>query len=569
MVLPYPIAATQTDAKSPVDDDLMDAIRLDLEAIEAEFAFNKSFDYEFKINGPLTNYPSHARRRLDGALIARAQSFTRCRLYMENPGSSGTLIADVRKYKRPNTPVTSILRKYSDAVQSISNIAPADATQSISRHVTQIATQSISRWKATINISSIILLGNNLARINLASAPDSDYLVADTVTIASATAGGNNGSFPIVRTNDDGFPCLIIENASAVAQLGAVGNLVLDAWAYNFTNPVSTVGFVAGESAIFASHTSGADDGTFAIYAVNSGGNNIVVKSDSIVAQGGAAGNVNTARWRYTYLSAVSTTDFIVGEKAKFSAHTSGLNDGNHAIALVNNSGNNLVIYNTAGVAQGGVAGVANTNRWIYALPSDPSSTFSAGNTAIVLGSTNPLNDGSFIVKEVNRLASNNIVVYNESGVAQGAIAGTLYHSHMVVSFSSDQSAVYSASAPSRIEFVNCLNRENNTYFDVLAQNLGGGSNFNVVIDSPDGIEQHSPSGRIALESRSIFVNLPTLALPTDTVSSTNRHMEYAELTATGGDFNSEAIVAAGDELGADLVEIPLGGASDVVIQIV
>ena len=35
MALPYPIAPSQTDARSPVDDNLMDSIRLDLDYLDA------------------------------------------------------------------------------------------------------------------------------------------------------------------------------------------------------------------------------------------------------------------------------------------------------------------------------------------------------------------------------------------------------------------------------------------------------------------------------------------------------------------------------------------------------
>lgn len=567
MSLPYPIASSQTDAYSPVDDNLMDSIRLDLDFLDSSIVSIKSFDYEFKINGDLSLLPEGAsRKRLDGALVAAAQTFTRARLFLENPGISGTLEVDIRKYKTPNTVITALTRQYNQSISSIAQIAPALATQSISKFITQINTQSISRWQSTINISSIILLGSNLVRINLASAVSADWLVGDSVTIASATSGANNVTATIVRVNDDGANNIVITNASGVAQTGAAGNIGLNAWSYVYINPVSTSGYVVGESVIFASHTTGANNGTFTIYAVNSGGNNIVIKNSSGAAQAGVAGTSDTSRWTYTYSSSVAS-DFVAGEKARMSSHSTAANNGDFTIVAVNSGGNNIVVSNTAGVAQAGVAGTADTTRWIYTLPTDPTSSFSVGQNFVASSTTSALNSGTFSVKQINRSSLNNLVVSNVNGVTQAGAAGTLVHSRMLISFSSDQSSVYTTA--SRVNIFGTVSYANNGEYTVLEVNRGGGANYNIVVDNTLGVEQASPSGRINYESRTIFVNRPSLTLATNTYNSTTREMQYVTKTVAGGDFNSEATVTAGTMLMMEFVSIPIGSPSGVVLQLV
>lgn len=566
MALLVPISSTQTDAKSPVDDDLMDAIRVDLEDHETRFAAVKTFAYEFKVNGPLSFLtPTYGIwKRLDGALVASAQTFTRARLYCEVPGTSGTLSVDLRKYKRVDTPIISIAKQYSAAINSITQIAPAIATQSISRATAQISTQSITQWKTAINIQSIILLGSNLVRINLASDPGSDYKQGDPIVVASATAGANNGDFTIVRVNDDGAFNIVITNASGVAQTSAAGTLVLDAWSYNFTNPVNAQ-FVAGESAIFASHTAGGNNGILAIYAVNSGGNNIVVKNASGVAQAGVAGTTDVGRWTYTYSTAVPS-DFVAGESAIFASHSSGANNGTFPVRAVNSGGNNLIIYNTAGVAQGGAAGNANTLRWVYALPSDPASSFNVGERFVASSTTNANNSGVFAVVQIDRSATSNLVIYNTAGVTQAGAAGTLDSERTIISFSSDQSAIYTTA--SNIEIAGAIpSTANKGYYDVKQVNRGGGANYNVVINNTASVAQASPAGRVTLESKSLLTTPLQLVFPEAGTQNTNNNksMQYVDTSS----MTSAAVVASGEMLGIDILSIPSGNISDIVLQAV
>ena len=403
-------------------------------------------------------------------------------------------------------------------------------------------------------------------RYNLASAADSDWKVGDTVTFASCTTGANNGSFLIVRVSDDGGNNVVITNASGVAQTGAAGTCTLRAYSYNFTNPVG-VQFVATETVLMSGHTSGASDGGKAIYAVNSGGNNIIAKDSAGVIQGGVAGAADVLRWVFAFTSAASATDFLVDEFAQMSGHTSGANNGNFRVTAVNSGGNNLVVYNASGVVQGGVAGTVNTNRWVYALSSDPTAFFSVVQQCVVSGATNAANDGVFFVQQINRGGSNNLVLFNASGVAQAGAAGTLVHSRMVVTLASDLSTVYTTA--SNVEILGSPSTANNGFFDVVAVNQGGGANYNVVVVNTSAVLQASPAGRIITESKSIFSTRPKITFPTTGESTYNNTTLATQTTApvfdgTGAIITS-AEVTAGVSLGMDIVSLPTSGITDKV----
>lgn len=571
MALPFPISATQTDAKSPVDDNLMDSIREDLNYLDTAILSVQSFDYQFKINGPLQFLtPQFGQyKRLDVGYIVKAGAISVSRLLCEVPGASGTLEVDLRKYRRTGTAIRSITSQFTGSINSITQIAPAIATQSITRSTPQIATQSISLWKATLSVQSIVGLGSNLWRYALSASPDSAWVVGDSITISGCTNALNNGTFTIVRINDDGQNNIVITNASGVAQTGVAGTIQLNAWSYNFTNPVSSQ-FVAGENALFAGHTNANNNGNLAIYAINQAGNNIIVKNALGVAQAGVAGTVDTYRMQYNYAASVGS-DFVVGERARMASHTSGVNNGDLIITAVNSGGNNIIVYNSGGTTQGGVAGNANTTRWIYALASDPSTQFTVGQNCVISGATSGANNGTFEVKQINRSATNNIVVSNTSGVTQVGAGGSLVHSRKIIAFASDQSSIYTTQ--SNIEIYNVPSAANTGYFDILEINRGGGANYNVVIDNPTGVDQLSPAGRIEIESKSIYAMRPTLSFPESTFSNQFNNGYFRRIDSAGTDFNSNAIMTAADVtngvvLGFDIRRLPSGNISDVMIQL-
>jgi hypothetical protein len=565
------ITSDEVDAKSPVDDTLMGKVKDNLVDHETRIQVLKSFPLEWRVNGDLSSLVPYRSKykRLDGLRPVAAQTMSQCNITLDYPGTSGSLEIDIRKYRPVNHLVNSVVNLFTGSINSITNVAPALATQSITRATTQISTQSISLFKAALNVQSIILLGSNLVRYNLDAAPDSYWKVGKTVTAASCTDGANNISGTIVRINDDGGYNVVVTNASGVAQTSAAGTLTLRAYSYNFTNPVDSH-FTIGESAVFASHTAGANDGTFEIAAVNSGGNNIAVYNASGAVQAGVAGNVNVLRFVYSFSSAASSTDFVVGEKARMASHTSGSNDGNLTLVAVNSGGNNVIVYNASGAVQGGVAGTVNTNRWIYALASDPSTYFSAAQSMVASSASSGGNNGTFTVKEVNRLGTNNLVVYNESGVTQAGAAGSVTHTRWVYSLASDLSSIYTTL--SNVEFANCPSDANNGFFDVVAVNFGGGSNHNIVVENSSGVTQSSPAGRIITESKSLFSTRPKITFPTTGETSYNNTTIAWQTTAAVFDTTNKIItddeVSANVVLGLDIVSIPSGTPKNLTVQV-
>lgn len=236
---------------------------------------------------------------------------------------------------------------------------------------------------------------------------------------------------------------------------------------------------MAGENAVFAGHTNANNNGTKVIYATNQGGNNVWVKNPTGVAQASTPGTIQCARWIYAF-AAPAPADFVVGERASFGSHTTPANNGNFLLVGVNNGGDNLIVNNPSGVAQGAIAGTVNTLRWKYSFGVDPSSQVQLGENLIMAGHTSAVNDGTFPVVEINDLTSNNVVVYNPNGVAQAGAAGTVTHTHKLVKFASDQSLIYSTDS-----YVEIAETPDRTYhmvpnllpFKVLEVNRGGDAN--------------------------------------------------------------------------------------------
>ncbi len=504
----------EVDAKSPIDDALMGKIQENFNDLDSRVVTAGNSPFVFELNGPLSVIRNY-RRSLAYGLINKEFTPTICRMLLKKSGTSGNLTIDIRKHTRPNTPITGISHQYTGGSTGVAQQGSALATQSISRATTAINTQSITQPKTVLNVQSIVQVqGTNLWRYNLDVAPDSDWAVGDSFTAASCTAGGNNGTFTIAELNQDGYPSVVVTNASGVAQTGAAGTCALLLFSYNYTNPVGTQ-FVAGEFALFSSHTAGANDGTYALFKVNQGGNNVWIKHASGVTQGGAAGTLNAHRWVYNFTGAASVTDYIENEYAKMASHTTGSNNGNFRIVGVNVGGNNIIVYNEAGATQAGILGSVNTNRWKYNMPSDPSSDVAAADTIYASGHTNALNDGSFTVKEVTSSA---IIVYNEAGVAQGGTAGTVSSTKKLIKFASDMSASYTTDS-----YIEMLGTVSGYYaigrtkapFKVIQVNRGGGANYNVVIDAavvPAAPSQASPAGHVILEMKSIFSVVPSIA---------------------------------------------------------
>jgi hypothetical protein len=561
MALPFPISPSQTDAKSPVDDNLMDAIRLDLEYLDSLFATGAAI-FNIQLNGPMNAYRT-SKKALDFSPLFGEFQPGFVRTILKKSGSSGSLKFDIRRHLATKTPIIGIDFQYDAATQAISNVAPNLATQSITRSTAQITTQSITVAKSTLSINSIIFIGENKWRYNLSGAPDADWLIGKNVLISGATSGVNNGTFELVETNNSGFPSIVVRNNAGVSQTTAAGTVQLQLFSYNFINPVSTQ-FTAGEIGLFQAHTAPANDGSFEIAKINSGGNNIWVYNSVGVVQGAPAGTADVNRWKYGLLSPSSGPDFTVGEKAKMTGHTSAANNGNFPITALNLDTDNVVVYNPAGVVQGGVLGNINTNRWIYSLPTDPSSQINSTETVQLESHTAGANNGVFTVVQVNRSSVDNIVVYNENGVAQAGIAGNVRTTRKIVKFSSDQAANYSTL--SFVELIQCPDSLYNysdfkAQFPVLEVNRGGGSNFNIVIDVPTATNQLSPAGFVSLEAKSIFTSVPTISVDLTSLEA-NQMLKNTFTNIVSG------LIPAATPLALYVLEVPLGIAEDFSVTI-
>ena len=547
-----PINSSQVDAGSPLNESLMSiGVKDNLDDLNTRLNSLGGTSYVFNVTGYLRDIGVQNNkalgRKLDGAIVSNQQNFSNAKLYLEQPGTSGTLEVDVRKHKLKNHAITEIAHQYEGATQSINRAGSSLSTQSITRTTTQISTQSITRPATTQNIQSIFNVpGTNQWRYNFgATTLSSDWEVGDTVYITGCTNAANDGEFIINKVNEDGVGCLVLTNASGVEQTGAAGTVDLQLFSYNQTNPVSSE-FNPGEKALFAGHTTGANNGSFTIFEINRAGNNILVKNGTAGAttQGSAAGTVDVLRFSYNQTSAVGT-DYAVGETALFSSHSTGGNNGTFLITAVNNGGNNIQVYNENGATQGGAAGTCDSHRWVYALPSDPSSEVSVNDNIYIFGSTNAANDGTFKVVEVKRTGTNNLVVHNEAGVTQAGTTGTVYTTRKLIKFASDLSSHYSANT-SDIELKNCNVAIYDGYYTVLEVNRGGGANYNLVIENSTEKTQPGYGGRIELESKSLFTSTPKLTTTSEMDADTSATFEAAT-------------VEAGDVLSLYILEVPEG----------
>jgi hypothetical protein len=389
---------------------------------------------------------------------------------------------------------------------------------------------------------------------------DSDWKIGTFVTFAGCTNSANNGTFSIVNVNQSGFPSIVVSNASGVAQTSAAGTADLCLWSYNYSNPVDS-DFAVGEVALFASHTNESKNGSFTIHKINEAGNNVWVYNQNGAAQASPAGTLNTERWIFAYSAAVNTNEYVAGERALMASHTNAANNGNKLIIEVNRSGNNLIIYNPGGVVQGGAAGNATTNRWRYVLNTNPSSQVSVGDKVSFEGHTNAANNGIFEIKIVNN-SGNDLVIYNEAGVAQGSAAGAPRHTRKLVKFGSDQSSVFTTDSYFEMTgTVSGLYRAtpNREQFKVLEVNRGGGANYNVVIDGGNAPSQASPAGFVSLEAKSIFIVPPSI--PVDvTAEEPNKVLKIQSSNFVAGSISTNTPVML------YILEVPLGDPEDLTV---
>jgi hypothetical protein len=466
--------------------------------------------FQWNVNGPLLLIGPKAKR-VDGSFLYQSINPIAVNLSCKKVGLTGTLDVDIRVHRSLNAPIKSITPIFSASVVSIAAPLAAINTQSIARTTAQISTQSISKVKTALNIQSINQVqGTNQWKYTFTgSLLDADYSIGKSVLVAGATAGANNGTFVITDVNHGNQPSITVTNASGVAQTGAVGTLDLQLWSYNYSSAVST-DYVANDSVLFASHTTGANNGTFTIYKINQSGNNIWIYNATGVAQAGVAGNSNNFYWGYVYSSTVDTTYFVAGENAKMASHTTGANNGNFPIRAVNSGGNNIVVYNVAGVAQAGVAGNALPNRWNVNFGSDPTGIVVVAETMRIDGSSTSGNNGLWTIR---RIVANTLTVYSETIVAQAASGTGFSTKYKIGMYVSPASLSITTSSILELRGTSTTAWEETplrTGYQVLVTNA-----LDVVVLDTAALlvdAQVSPAGYIIMESKSILSVRPTIA---------------------------------------------------------
>lgn len=577
------ISPTQTDAKSPVDDLLMDTIREDLDYLLTAIAGSNAQPFDFRVDGNLMElaYSEHSAQtvrrdsnaplgglsiahRLDGTLIARTQTLTASKLYLERGARGGSLICDLRKYRQVNHGIQRIDPKFTDAMSgTASRLLTGVPTQSVTRATPVINTQSIALWKPSLNVQSIyrIYPGDRAAyrQINLDSAPDSDWKIGDRITLSGTTT--EDGTYQIVEVNRDGGFNVVIAGELVGGpfsdQTTPAGTCDLLAWAYTYSNPVDSA-FTVGDRVAMAGHTSGGNNFTGvsvsnpSIYAINQGGNNIIVKNQNGVAQAGAAGTASCLRWIYAYTAATDTVNFQVGKFANFSGHTSGNNNGTRLVLAIDVAGFNVTVFNASGVTQAGIAGSLNSCYFVLPTVADLSASVAVGDW-LRFGSNTLLQ-----IFDVNVLSGLNLVIYGGS-TDYTANSNNLEATKIVLKLDADYSTIYSSA--SRIEVVDTIGFSSvsiDGIFNVTEVNFGGGANYNVVIETNGftGLLTSSmpyPAGRIITESRSVYSVKPRIDFPTISVIT---QPPLINLAVTGT-FNSEAVLADNDTLGLCVDQLP------------
>jgi hypothetical protein len=305
---------------------------------------------------------------------------------------------------------------------------------------------------------------------NFTNPVDSNFSAGEAATFASHTSGVNDGLLTIYAINQSGNN-IWVKNSTGALQAGVAGTADTNRMKFNLSAAALSADFVVGESATTASHTTGANNGTFVIKALNSGGNNLVIYvSAGGATQGGAVGTIDTNRWKYSML--VDPTGSIsVGHNLFTTGHTSALNDGTFDVKEINASaGTNLIIYNASGVVQAGVAGNVYTTRKLVKFASDQSATYTTD---------------SYI-----------------------EMAGT---------------------ASSEYNYADTI-----APFRVVEVNRGGGANYNVVVELATATAQANPAGFVQVEMKSVFSTAQAISADvTKLTANQNLSGQTTQLNAT------------------------------------
>ena len=551
-MLPFPISSTQTDCESPVDDNLMDSIRQDLDYLDTLLALGTNVitwnasgdlyllnDYKDPVD-TITNYKEFLPTVL--------------KVTMKRSGLTGNCVFDILEQKGNFTPIpiASISGCIGSSIQAIARV-PTYNTQSISKYTPDISTQSITRAKSALSVVSVQNVGGNLWEYTTLTGPDNDWnpthsdydhiytpfvgSVQMTVTISGCSNAANNGNFQIVEVNRAGHWSIVVNNASGVAE-GSGGSINLNLWSYNFTNPVDASFFRKTKasqtrSVYFQGHTSGGNNGNFVPYKINQSGNNIWVLNPSGVAQAGVAGTVNSCLWTFAFSTSALSDDFSDGDRVNdeigttnpnsdyefvtTAGHTSGLNnDSSHVVYSRNDGGNNVVLWRGGGTGavQAAPAGTVQSFRWIYSTLNAVPSFVTAGDYVTTTGCTSASNNlSAAMIRTTNRASLNNYVIYNTNGVAQGGVAGSTFTRKRFIYFYSDQSANFTTDSYIEMEGIagnTVYNKRPDRFpYKVLMINEPTATNgpYNIMIEQDVNLGVTANTGSVVTEGKSIFTS--------------------------------------------------------------
>lgn len=566
MALPFPINANQTDAKSPIDQQLMDAIRLNQEFLDSQLGGASAGGVlNFRVNGFLTKIKAlldqGRGKRLDGGLVSAAVTFTKASLYLEKSGTSGALEVDVFRHKELQHPITSIEALLSEAITGYGVLGSGLATQSVTRQTADVATQQVNRAKTTLDIESVqaFTSGSMLVTIEGAALLDEDYQIGKQVVISGAN-GANNGAWIIEGVNIDGLPSILISNPSAVNENASTGTLDLNLFEYVFNAAVDPA-FVAGETAFFDNHDDGNNNGFKEIYKVNEGGNNILAYVTNGSTQASFNGLAQCLRLVYTFSAPVDTDAYVIGELADLSGHSSGNNNGFLKIVGVNEGGSNIVIINDSngGDTQAGAGGTANSRRSTITFSLDPAGILEVSDKVIVSGRGNSDQNGTFEVKVLKKNGLNNIVIYLGALNNSTGAGGTITSEKKQVNFAEDFSASYIAGT-SKAQLEGIGSNTNQIFErEVVEINRGGFTNYNIVILDLEDIAQVAAAGRVSREIRTIFDQRPRIDYAVNTPRNLQKDLNA---TFTAGGVEADTILTL------EVLEVPEGLPSTMVLSL-
>ena len=549
---------TNTPVNGLTSTNVQSAINELQSSISALSGGSSSPVFQWNINGSL-NLLGSSIKRIDGSSSYKSFIPTAVKAICQKGGLTGTLTIDVRKHQSLNAPVVSIMPVFQATLSSVAATTTAISTQSIVANNSSLATQSVSRFKSALSVQSIVKTqATNGWKYNFSGALlDSDYQVGKYVVVSGCSNAANNGTFQIVEVNHGNFPSIVVTNASGVTQTTAVGTVDLQLFSFNFLSAVPS-DFVSGDSFIASSHTSANNNGTFTIYKINQSGNNLLAYIDAGVVQGTVTGSINSCLWKYTYASAVSSTYFVVGQKAKMASHTTAANNGNFTIRGLNVSGNNIVVYNPAGVAQASVTGNASSNLWIMNFSSSPVGLISANDYVKFEGSSTTANNGTFQALSVG---ANYVVVYNESGAVQSS-SGTGFTTKFKATMNSTTASL-GITTDSKVEF---LQTSGSAFIETSAdlgyQVLSVGTSDFVFEERLAAVAdfQPTPCGYISIESKSI------LSSPIS-ISSSLVGVYQKELISASSNANG-TVVAADSWLGIWVTSNFTSGGQDLSVTV-